>query len=136
MNIPITASSVATGLGDQAAGIGSNSAGLDPDTFLQLLISQIKNQDPTKPIDSAELVQQLASFSQVQLSTETNARLSSITEALSLGQAAAIVGRGLVAADGEDLGIVEAARYTEEGVLARLANGREVLIDQTVTIRQ
>jgi flagellar basal-body rod modification protein FlgD len=104
--------------------------------FLKLLVSEIKNQDPTKPMDSAALVQQLAAFSQVQLSTETNARLASMTEALSLGQAAALLGRGLIAADGTDLGIVEAARYTGDGVVARLADGREVLLDQNVTIRQ
>jgi flagellar basal-body rod modification protein FlgD len=34
--------------------------------FLQLLVSQIKNQDPLKPTDGAQFVAQLAQFSQLE----------------------------------------------------------------------
>ena len=37
---------------------------LDYNAFLQLLIAQMKNQDPTKPMDSAQYMAQLASFSE------------------------------------------------------------------------
>ena len=36
------------------------------DTFIQLLVAQIKNQDPTKPVDSSEFLSQFATMSQVQ----------------------------------------------------------------------
>ena len=36
---------------------------LDYNAFLQLLIAQMKNQDPTKPTDPAQFIAQLASFS-------------------------------------------------------------------------
>jgi len=35
-------------------------------TFLQLLIAQIKNQDPTNPTDSVQFLTQLAQFSQLE----------------------------------------------------------------------
>lgn len=35
-------------------------------TFLQLLIAQIKNQDPTNPTDSTTFLTQLAQFSQLE----------------------------------------------------------------------
>ena len=35
-------------------------------TFLQLLITQIKNQDPTQPMDSSAFLSQLAQFSQLE----------------------------------------------------------------------
>jgi len=35
-------------------------------TFLQLLVAQIKNQDPTQPIDSTTFLTQLAQFSQLE----------------------------------------------------------------------
>ena len=38
-------------------------ASVDYNAFLRLLIAQIKHQDPTKPMDSAQLMSQLASFS-------------------------------------------------------------------------
>lgn len=36
------------------------------DTFLRLLVSQIKNQDPLNPMDSMNFVTQLAQFSQLE----------------------------------------------------------------------
>jgi flagellar basal-body rod modification protein FlgD len=35
-------------------------------TFLQLLVAQIKNQDPLSPADSMQFVSQLAQFSQLE----------------------------------------------------------------------
>ncbi len=35
-------------------------------TFLQLLVAQIKNQDPLNPTDSVQFVSQLAQFSQLE----------------------------------------------------------------------
>jgi flagellar basal-body rod modification protein FlgD len=35
-------------------------------TFLQLLVAQIQNQDPTSPVDSNQFLSQLAEFSQLE----------------------------------------------------------------------
>ncbi|MGA2183754.1 MAG: flagellar hook capping FlgD N-terminal domain-containing protein [Bryobacteraceae bacterium] len=37
-------------------------------TFLQLLVTQLKNQDPTSPMDGTQFVTQLAQFSQLEQS--------------------------------------------------------------------
>lgn len=114
---------------------GSGSASVDPSMFLKLLVAEIQNQDPTKPMGSSELVQQLSSFSQVQQSAETNSRLGAIMGALSLGQSAAIIGRGIIAADGTDLGVVSSVRYSSQGLVARIADGSEILLGEGVTVR-
>ena len=44
----------------------ANTASVDYNGFLRLLIAQMKNQDPTKPMDSAQFMAQLASFSNVE----------------------------------------------------------------------
>ena len=45
----------------------SNIDGLaNENTFLQLLVAQIKNQDPTNPADSIQFLSQLAQFSQLE----------------------------------------------------------------------
>ena len=49
----------------------SSAAGPSPSApteqmFLQLLVSQIKNQDPLNPTDSTQFVSQLAQFSQLE----------------------------------------------------------------------
>ena len=38
----------------------------DKQMFLQLLVSQIKNQDPLNPVDGTQFVAQLAQFSQLE----------------------------------------------------------------------
>ncbi len=60
-------------------------AAVDFDNFLQLLTAQLRNQDPLSPLDSADFVAQLASFSSVEQIVGTNQRLDSIAAALAGG---------------------------------------------------
>jgi flagellar basal-body rod modification protein FlgD len=55
---------------------------LDQSDFLQLLTAQLKNQDPTKPVDNLEYVQQMAMFTQIAGTTESNQKLDAIAERL------------------------------------------------------
>jgi flagellar basal-body rod modification protein FlgD len=48
------------------------------DTFLQLLTTQLKNQDPTAPMDSNQFTQQLVEFSQVEQQIDTNTNLKTL----------------------------------------------------------
>jgi len=50
--------------------------------FLRLLTAQLQNQDPTKPVDNMQYVQQMASFSQVAGTSETNVKLTAVIERL------------------------------------------------------
>jgi flagellar basal-body rod modification protein FlgD len=45
---------------------------LDQGDFLALMAAQLKNQDPTKPVDNTEYVAQMAQFSTVNGIAETN----------------------------------------------------------------
>src|SRR5215469_16298298 len=47
-------------------------------TFLTLLTTQLKNQDPTSPMDSNQFTQQLVEFSQVEQQINTNSNLSTL----------------------------------------------------------
>jgi flagellar basal-body rod modification protein FlgD len=48
------------------------------DTFLTLLTTQLKNQDPTSPMDSNQFTQQLVQFSQVEQQIDTNNNLKAL----------------------------------------------------------
>jgi len=65
----------------QEASAAAKAAG-DFETFLQLLTTQMRNQDPMKPVESTEFVAQLASFSAVEQQIRSNDRLDSILAAL------------------------------------------------------
>ena len=52
------------------------------DTFLRLLTAQIQNQDPLAPLDSTQFVEQLATFSNLELQAQGNQTLESIATML------------------------------------------------------
>ncbi|SRR5579871_2938145 len=68
MQVNATQSSTAAqGAADATnAAINSSATLGNENTFLQLLVAQIQNQDPTQPIDSTTFLTQLASFSQLE----------------------------------------------------------------------
>lgn len=58
------------------------STGEDFATFLTLLTAQIKNQDPLAPLDSTQFVEQLATFSGLELQATANNHLENIAAML------------------------------------------------------
>jgi flagellar basal-body rod modification protein FlgD len=61
--------------------------------FLALMTAQLKNQDPTKPVDNSEYVTQLAQLSTVTGISETNVDLKAIAAKLDTLIAAAKPGQ-------------------------------------------
>ncbi len=57
--------------------------------FLQLLTTQLKNQDPTSPMDPSEFTQQLVQFSQVEQQININKNLESMMAMLKTQQSSA-----------------------------------------------
>jgi flagellar basal-body rod modification protein FlgD len=58
-----------------AATASKSKTTLDQSDFLALMTAQLKNQDPTKPIDNTEFVAQMAQFSTVTGISQTNTSL-------------------------------------------------------------
>src|ERR1700752_3270053 len=79
---------------------------VDYQSFLTLLIAEMKNQDPTKPMDSTQYVAQLASFSQVEQSVQINNKLNELLTSQTISQADALIGRTITSADGTVTGEV------------------------------
>lgn len=106
---------------------------VDYESFLRLLVTQMKNQDPTEPMDSTDYVAQLATFSQVEQTVQTNSKLDSLLQMSLLGQASSVIGRTVTGTDGTT-GVVAETRITASGVTAVLQSGAEVVIGAGVTI--
>ena len=60
----------------------STSSLANESTFLTLLVTQLKNQDPSKPADSTQFVTQLAQFSQLEDLQNINKNVISIANGL------------------------------------------------------
>lgn len=65
-----------------ASGAAKSRDRLDQKSFLQLMIAQFKNQDPTKPQDPAQFLGQLAQFSTVSGIQDMQGSIGSLSESL------------------------------------------------------
>jgi flagellar basal-body rod modification protein FlgD len=87
---------------------------LNQEDFLTLMLTQLKHQDPFKPMDPSQQVGQLAQFSSVSGLAEVNKNIAALTTSLRGNQVldgAALIGRGVIAT-GNQVYLPEA----EEGV--------------------
>ncbi|MEY8799557.1 flagellar hook assembly protein FlgD [Leisingera sp. XS_AS12] len=70
----------------------------DYETFLGLLVAQIKNQDPLEPMDPTQFVSQIATLTQVEQSVKTNSQLEQLRSTLALTASmseASLIGRSV-----------------------------------------
>ncbi|RWH28094.1 flagellar hook assembly protein FlgD [Mesorhizobium sp.] len=119
----------------QASSQQTSKTAVDYQSFLKLLIAEMKNQDPTKPMDSTEYVAQLATFSQVEQSVQTNSKLDQIMQSSALSQADALIGRSITSADGKTTGTVASVKLASSGLIAVLQDGTEVPVGAGVSIK-
>lgn len=117
----------------ETSGLGQ----LGTDAFLQLLVAQLKYQNPMAPSDGTAMLQQTAQFTTVETLkqiSEANQRLMGIQE---VTMALTVVGQEVsaVSLDGEFLsGVVEGVRFTVDGPLLRLDSGYEVPMDNVLSV--
>jgi len=130
----ITPTSGVTAQSSTATTAAGTPDSLDYDAFLQLLIAQMKNQDPTKPTDPSQFIAQLASFSGVEQAIKTNNKLDTMMTSLALSQAEGFIGRTVASADGTVQGTVAGIRIISGGAVAILGDGRELPLAAGVTV--
>lgn len=116
------------------AAVSTAKAQVDYESFLKLLVAELKNQDPTEPMDSTEYVAQLATFSNVEQGIQTNNKLDDLIQMSYLQQAGSIIGRTLTTSDGEVSGEIKEVRVFDDGIAAVLDSGEQVVVGGGVTI--
>ena len=129
---------------DALSGVGSSASGntssaqqkatLNYDNFLQLLIAQMKNQDPTDPVDASQQMAQLASFSQVEQTIQTNTKLDTLLSSSSLTQAGSYIGKYMESADGTVKGIIDSVKVYSDGIIATTKDGDKILVQTGITV--
>lgn len=71
--------------------------GLTSDDFLKILIEQLKSQDPSSPMDSDQLLQQVSQMRALQSNIELSDSLKSLTLNQQLTSAASFLGKEVTA---------------------------------------
>ncbi len=70
----------------------SDPQNVNKDAFLQLLVAQLKNQDPLNPVDNQNFLAQLATFSSLEQLIAINAGITKLADAVAPADAAADAG--------------------------------------------
>ena len=68
-------------------------SGIGQDQFLQLLIAQLKNQDPLSPVDNSQFITQLASLNTVKGLQDLNASFGQQLKLQQLTEGANLIGK-------------------------------------------
>jgi flagellar basal-body rod modification protein FlgD len=117
----------------------TSSTGVDYNTFLQLLIAEMKNQDPTNPMDTSQYMSQFAQLSSVEQAMQTNNKLDALLSSQSLSQANGLIGKTVSFTDSTGAsfsGKVASVSINSDGSIATLDNGTKVAIGPGLTISQ
>lgn len=106
---------------------------LDKDAFLQLLVAQMKYQDPLEPTSNTEYISQYATFSELE-------QMQNMSNTMELTRAANLVGQTVsvesVDSNGKatsDMGVVDYISY-ENGKAMVWVNGNSYTLDEVVEI--
>lgn len=138
---PATSTGTTTGTASGTSAAASASpTSLGGTDFLTLMLAQLKNQDPTSPVDSNTFLSQLASLSEVQGITQLNTSFSAMSNSLVSGQAlqaSSLLGHqalvssstATLAANGTVTGAV-AVPQTTSAVTLDISNSGGVLVQQ------
>ncbi len=106
------------------------------DTFLKLLVAQLKYQDPLKPSDPQSFLSQTAQFTSVEKMSEMADQLTASSRTAALSTGIGLVGRVITYAgdDGaESFGIVGSASPTADGIVLKVGN-HETTIDKIISV--
>jgi flagellar basal-body rod modification protein FlgD len=98
---------------------------LDKDTFLKLLVAQLKYQDPSNPADSTAFLAQTAQFTQVERLNELKTVGTDQLMSQMMLSASSMVGKTITFAgpDGKDVtGVVTSARFNGSAPTLRVGD--------------
>lgn len=115
----------------------STSRGLERDSFMQLLLLQMRSQDPMNPMDSAQMFAQMAQLTTLEQLWDMRDLLSEANKTQQLGQGAMLIGRYVEAANpktGQVVGLVDEARMVSGEVLLHI-DGKQVRLEDVTSVK-
>lgn len=119
-----------TSTGSSTSGTKATSASDMQDQFLTLLVAQLKNQDPTQPMDNAQLTSQMAQISTVSGIEKLNSTVQSVTSqfaSMQMLQGATMIGH-TVLSEGNTMSLTKEGKGTAAFDLEASASNATVTI--------
>jgi flagellar basal-body rod modification protein FlgD len=128
------ATGVTVGGTDTLAKSGATSMyGLTTDDFMKLFLAQLQNQDPTKPMDDAQMLGQLSQMTQIQ----TLQGLEKTMQGSQLAQSSALIGKTVTGNDVNGTavnGVVTSVTQSTDAGLVLKVGTQYIKPDAVVTV--
>ena len=120
-------------------GASRSAANLSSDDFFKLMIAQLTNQDPMEPTSNQELLQQISSIRDIELSTTLTESLRRLAGQQQFGSASTLIGQYVTSVAGSDgnvqAGMVVAVKFDSQGLpRLQLSSGVELEMSQLASI--
>jgi flagellar basal-body rod modification protein FlgD len=119
------------------AASAANPYNLQPSDFIQMMVTQLQDQDPLDPTSSQDLMSQMADIGQLESSSDMQTTLTSLTLQTQIGSAAALIGKsvtGIDAANNNVSGNVTAVQVAGGNVALTLDNGDSLTLTNVASI--
>ena len=114
----------------------STSDQLNQDTFLKLMVAQLRNQDPMNPTDSSQFLAQTAQFSSLEKLDQVAQQSAQALSAQMAFGASGLVGRSISYTDADGAaqkGTVDSVSFTASGPMLNVG-GTDVPINSVVSV--
>jgi len=114
----------------------SGSATLQMEDFLQLLTSQISNQDPLEPMKDTEFISQMANIASLEQMQQFSKGFESFADSHQEMVAQAYLGRDVEVKSGSNTikGVVDSVERSNENGISVLVNGKAYNPDEIVKV--
>ncbi len=127
---PIPATTPLNGLSSPSSSSSSapanSSLNLNPQDFINMLVTQLQNQDPLQPTSSSDLLSQVSQIGQLQSSTTMQSTLQGLAQQNQIGSASSLLGKNVTGLDAQgnaQSGLVGAVQVSTSGVTLSLSGG-------------
>ena len=101
----------AIGVVPQANSTAALGSTLGQDDFLRILLTQLRFQDPLKPVDNEQFIAQLAQFSALEINRQQSDKVDTLLSIESVNQSLALIGKTVEIGGGLS-GTVSAVTYS------------------------
>ncbi|MBC7782836.1 MAG: flagellar hook capping protein [Burkholderiales bacterium] len=129
-----------TGISSGTSGnqVKSNKYELKTEDFINMMVTQLQNQDPLEPAKNQELLAQMSQIGQLQSSTALTDSLKGMVLQNQIGSAAGLIGKSVQGLDTDNDpidGVVTSIRIEDDSVNLELDNGKSVPLDRVTSIK-
>ncbi|MFW5999107.1 MAG: flagellar hook assembly protein FlgD [Bacillota bacterium] len=115
---------------------------LGKDAFFKLLITQLKNQDPLKPMEDKEFLAQMAQFSSLEQMQNLNDNFSESSKMQNISEGANLIGKNVECVETNDdgeksrdiSGVVERIETDDDKIIAVLDNDQSVDVEDITAV--